>query len=52
MMVREARKGIKEEWILSIAENFKDNKKTFWKGVKEVGKGREYEGVVCEKLNG
>ena len=32
-MVREVRKRVNEEWTLSIAENFKENKKTFWKRV-------------------
>ena len=41
-MVREARKRVNEEWTLSVAENFKENKKNIWKGVIEV---REKEGV-------
>ena len=39
-MVREARKRVNEERSLSIIENFKENKKTFLKGVNEVRKGR------------
>ena len=27
-----------EEWTLNIAENFKENKKQFWKGGNEVRK--------------
>ena len=38
-MVREAKKRVNEEWTLSIAENFKENKKIFRKGVNEVRKG-------------
>ena len=38
-MVRKARKRVNEEWTLSIAENFKEKKKIFWKGVNEVRKG-------------
>ena len=38
-MVREAMKRVNEEWTLSITENFKDNKKIFWKRVNEVRKG-------------
>ena len=38
-MVRGARKSVNdEEWTLSIAENFKGNKKQIWKGVNEVRK--------------
>ena len=37
-MVREAKKRANEEWTLSIAENFKENKKKFWKGVNGVRK--------------
>ena len=33
------KKRVKEEWTLSIAENFKENKKKFWKGVNEVRMG-------------
>ena len=39
-MVREAMKGVIEEWTLSIAENLKENKSKFWKGENEVRKGR------------
>ena len=28
-MLREVKKGVNEEWILSIAENFKENKRIF-----------------------
>ena len=35
-MVREAKKRVNEEWTLSIAENFKENKKKVWKGVNKV----------------
>ena len=38
-MVREAKKRVNEEWTLSIAENFKENKKIFCKGVNEGRKG-------------
>ena len=38
MMVREAKKIVNEEWTLSIAENFKKNKKIYWKGVNGVRK--------------
>ena len=38
-MVGKAKKRVNEEWTLSIAENFKENKKTFWKGVNDVRKG-------------
>ena len=37
-MVREAKKRVNEEWTLSIAENFKENKKKIWKGVNEARK--------------
>ena len=37
--VREPRKRVNEEWTLSIAENFKKNKKRFRKGENEVTKG-------------
>ena len=30
-MVREARKRVKEEWSLSIADNFKEKKQTLWR---------------------
>ena len=30
-MVREGKKRVNEEWTLSIAENFKENKKKCWK---------------------
>ena len=48
-MVREARKRVNEEWTLSIAENFKENKKTFWKGVNEV-RGRVWGNSKGEEL--
>ena len=38
-MVREAKKRVNEEWTLSIADNFKENKKKFQKGVNVVRKG-------------
>ena len=38
-MVREERR-VNEEWTLSIAENFKEIYKKFWKGVNEVRKGK------------
>ena len=38
-MVQEGKKIVNEEWTLSIAENFKKNKKKFWKGVNEVRRG-------------
>ena len=38
-MIREARKRVNEEWTFSITENFKSDKKKFWKGVNEVRKG-------------
>ena len=38
-VVREARKRENEEWTLSIAENFKENKEKIWKGVNEVRNG-------------
>ena len=50
-MVREVRKRVNEELISRIAENVKENMKTFWKGVNGVRKG-ESEVVGCEKLNG
>ena len=28
-----------EEWTLSIADNFKEKKKKFWRGVNETRKG-------------
>ena len=37
-MVLEAKKRVNEEWTLSIAENFKEYKKIFWK--------RENEGII------
>ena len=37
-MVREPRKRVNEEWTLSTAENFKENKKKFRRGVNEVRK--------------
>ena len=46
----EAWKRLTEEWTLRIAENFKENKKTFWKGVNVVRKG-EFEVVEYEKLD-
>ena len=39
-MVREAKKRVNEEWTLSIAKNFKENKKKIRKRVNEVRKGR------------
>ena len=39
-MVREAKKRVNEECTLSIAQNFKENKKQFWKGVNEVREGK------------
>ena len=36
---REAKKRVKEECTLNIAENFKVNKKKRWKRVNEVRKG-------------
>ena len=38
-MVREMKKRVNEEWILYIAENFKENKKKSRKRVNEVRKG-------------
>ena len=43
-MVLEAKKRVNEEWTLSIAENFKEYKKIFWK--------RENEGIIYEKFDG
>ena len=34
-----------------MAENFKENKKIFWKGVNEVRKGEESEIIICEKFD-
>ena len=37
-MARDARKRVNEEWTLSTAEKFKENKKEFWKCVNEAKK--------------
>ena len=34
-MVREAKKRVNEEGTLSMVQNFKENRKTFWKGVRK-----------------
>ena len=39
-MVREAKKRVIEKWTLGIGENFKENKKKFWKGINEIRKGK------------
>ena len=33
-IVWEVKKGVKGEWAVNIAESFKENKNTFWEGVK------------------
>ena len=38
-MLRKTKKTVNDEWTLSIAENFKENKKMFWKGINEVKRG-------------
>ena len=38
-MVREAKKRMNEEWTLIKVENFKENKKIFWKRINKVRKG-------------
>ena len=51
-MVREAKKRVNEEWTLSIAENFKENKKKFWKGVNEVKKVKSLRPFFYKKFDG
>ena len=43
-MVRESKKRVIENWTLSIADNFKENKRKFWKGVNEARK--EGSGII------
>ena len=38
--IPDLKKRVNEEWTLSIADNFKENKKQIWKGVGDVRKGQ------------
>ena len=40
MEMGEAKKRVNEECTLSIAQNFIENRKQFWKGVNEVREGK------------
>ena len=51
-MVREVKKRVNEQWTLSIAENFKENKKIFWRGVNEVRKGESLRSLSMKNSMG
>ena len=51
-MVREAKKIVNEEGTLSVAENFKENKKKFLERNKQGQKGGESEDIIYKKFDG
>ena len=51
-MVREAKKRVNEEWTVSIADNFKENKKKIWKGVNETRKGESLRSLSIKNSMG
>ena len=51
-MVREAKERVNEELTLRIVENFKENKKQFWKRVNEVRKGESLRPLSMRNLMG